>query len=218
MQAISLTIETRGIRRWLAFFAFVLGLLAFSSRAPAASKPGEPVDWSLDVAHSRVEFKVRHMGLSWVSGHFKEIKAMIKADPSSGKVTAVEASAAAGSIDTGISARDDHLKGPDFFDAAKYPEIKAKLKKIEWKGSKFKAQVELTMKDKTKTLPVEGVYLGVRKVNFGKGDELHAGYSMSGTINRQDFGLSFSQLVEGVSMVGDQVKLELEIEITRPAG
>jgi len=218
MQTQPYEIRRKSILQAMLRFAALMGSLALGSSVLAAGKPADPVDWTLDPAHSRVEFKIRHLGLSWVSGHFKEMKATIQADPATGKVAAVEASASVSSLDTGMSSRDEHLQSPDFFDAASFPEIKAKLKKIDWKGNRFKAVVDLTLRDKTKSLTVDGEYLGVRKANFGKGDELHTGYSMSGVINRQDYGLKFNKVAEGFAVVGNEVKIEIEVEMTRPAG
>ncbi|MEK7705665.1 MAG: YceI family protein [Myxococcota bacterium] len=190
----------------LTFFA--LTLTAQVTRA-------ESVDWTLDKAHSKVGFTVRHLGLTKVHGQFDDFDATASADAKTGKITAVQASARAASINTGIAKRDEHLRSDDFFATDANPDIKATSRKITWKGNKVTAEVELTMRGITKTVIFKGEQLGLQKVNFGDGEQLRAGYSLAATINRKDFGLKFSGVTEGVAMVGDDVDITLDVELWR---
>lgn len=181
----------------------------------AGSVDAKEVDWNLDSYHSTVGFSVRHLGISKVRGKFNTYEGKIKADDKTAKLTSVEATVDANSIDTGIAKRDQHLQADDFFAASKYPKLKLKTRSIKWKGNKFTAVVDLTIRNITKTVSAKGELLGKQKVNMGRGEEIRAGYLVTTAINRKDFGLSFSGTTEGVAMVGDQVTIELEIEMVR---
>ena len=185
-------------------------LLAFAGVASADS-----VQWDFDATHSTVGFSVRHLGISKVRGKFTDVKAHIKADSQKGKIDWLKATVGVASIDTGNEKRDKHLQDTDFFDAKKYPKMELTTKKINWSGDNISGVAALTIKGKTRDVKFKGEYLGAQKVNFGGGDQMRAGYSITAKINRADFGLSFSSLAEGVAMVGDEVTIELEIEIAR---
>jgi polyisoprenoid-binding protein YceI len=192
---------------------------AAPAKPPAAAiKPG-PVDWTLDAAHSRIGFTARHLGFSKVDGQFKKFSATIKADAKTAKITELEASADTASIDTGIEKRDAHLKADDFFNAAQFPAVKIKLKKINWTGKTFTAKADLTIRDVTKEVTFKGQLLGVSTVNFGQGLTQRAGYEATTKINRKDFGLKYAAVTEGLALVGDDVEIDLAVEIgyTPPA-
>lgn len=184
--------------------------------AAAATSTGadKSVEWTYDPAHSHIGFIARHLGFSKVEGQFKKSAATIKADPKTAKITALEATAEAASIDTGIEKRDTHLKAEDFFAADKYPQLKLVLKSIKFTGNKFTANADLTIRDVTKTVPFKGELLGVHPANFGQGQHLRAGYEATATINRKDFGLSWSMVTEGIAVVADNIQLDLGIEMS----
>jgi polyisoprenoid-binding protein YceI len=192
-------------------FAFVLLSLCWAAPAVGAAEG----DWNIDPAHSSVGFTVRHLGITNVHGEFHEFTATVKADLATGKVSMVEASAKTASVDTGITQRDNHLKGDDFFSAEKFPNLKVKTKTIEWSGNTCSGSAELTIRDVTKIVPYTCELIGVQKVNFGDGLQLRAGYELKAKINRKDFGLKFNGVSEGVALVGDEVKIEIAAEIFR---
>jgi polyisoprenoid-binding protein YceI len=143
----------------------------------------------------------------------------VRADPKTGKISALDAAVETASVDTGIEKRDTHLKSDDFFAAEKFPQMRLKLKSIKWSGNKFTAKVDLTIRDVTKEVPFKGELLGVHMVNFGQGPQDRAGYEATSTISRKEFGLKYSAITEGLSVVGDEVTLDLDTEIvyTPPA-
>lgn len=193
---------------------------ATTAAKPAAGTPAaapgsdKSVEWNVDPAHSHIGFSARHLGFSKVSGEFKKFAATVHADPKTAKIVSLEATAETSSIDTGIEKRDTHLKSDDFFAAEKYPQLKLALKKINWTGSKFTANTELTIRDVTKPVTFKGELLGTHQVNFGQGPQQRAGYVASATINRKDFGLKWSMITEGVAVVSDNVDLDLAIEMS----
>ncbi len=189
---------------WSFVFVFVFSF-AFMGLAEAE-------DWQVDPAHSSIGFSVKHLGISSVDGNFGKYTYAIKADEKTGKASYFEGTVGIASIDTGIVKRDDHLKAPDFFDAAKFPEAKLITKSIKYEGNEITAVTHLTIKGVTKEVIFKGEFLGPRKADFGQGPTMRAGYSLEGKINRQDFGLKFNKLIEGVSLVGDKIKIKLEVE------
>lgn len=182
--------------------------------AVQTAAPEAAAAWHVDQAHSHVGFEVRHLGISKVKGEFSDFDAVLQADAKTGRITAIEASAKVDSIHTGIEKRDNHLKGDEFFAADRFPVLKLKLKSVKWKGNTFVADVELTIRDVTKTVRFEGEHLGTRQVNFGALQQ-RSGFEAHTTINRHDFGLNFNSLAEGVAVVADDVKIAIDLEIYR---
>jgi polyisoprenoid-binding protein YceI len=201
----------------------VLTLLAAPAFASAAApakteaKSEAASDWTLDLYHSRVGFVVKHLGVTNVRGEFKEFATPVLKGDAQGKISALEATASAKSVSTGIDKRDEHLRGDDFFNAEKFPTEKLVLKSLKWDGDKFTADVEVTLRDKTKIVKFEGEKSPVTRVDLGQGPTIRVGYSASGKINRKEFGLNWSKVIESVNVVADEVKLELELELFKKA-
>ncbi len=198
----------------LALFSVLLLVLVLQI-SPVSAEDAKPSAWQLDTYHSTVAFTVRHLGISKVKGSFGTFTGTVTTADPDGKLSAFEGSVTIDAIDTGIEKRDAHLKAPDFFDAAKFPKGTLKSKSITWDGDKITVLAALTLKGVTKDITLTGEYLGKQKANFGQGDQLRAGYSLEGKINRQDFGLNFNKLVEGVSIVSDEITIQIDVEIYR---
>ncbi|MET0385488.1 MAG: YceI family protein [Polyangiales bacterium] len=191
------------------------------SATPAALKPtaaathpnDAAVEWTIDATHSTIGFTSRHLGFAKVNGHFEKFHGVLKADPKTARLVSIDATAETASIDTGIEKRDAHLRSDDFLNAEKFPQLKLATRAIKWNGSKFTAQVDLTIRDVTKSIPFKGELLGVHEVDFGHGKQLRAGYEASATINRKDFGLKWNAVTEGVAVVADAIDISLAAEI-----
>jgi polyisoprenoid-binding protein YceI len=191
---------------------YSLTVVAVASVANAA-----PVKWNLDPVHSHISFKVKHLAVTNVKGEFKNFAATISADPDTGKLASVEATAQTQSVDTDNKRRDEHLMSDDFFAAKKFPELKLKTKSVTFNGNQFTADVDLTLRGVTKTVVFKGELSGPSKVDFGDGPQLRVGYAASATINRKDFGLNWSKAIELVPVVADDVVIDLEVELSRSA-
>lgn len=189
--------------------------IAVATLVPAAAV-AQPAVWNFDKNHSSVGFVARHLGFAKVRGEFREFDSKAKADPGTGKLTALEATARTKSVDTGNGKRDEHLRSDDFFNAEKHPELKLVLRSIQWSGDDFKAIVALTVRDVTKDVTFTGRQLGFQTVNFGQGPQQRTAYEASAKVNRKDFGLKFNGLAEGVAVVADDVVIELEGSFWRP--
>lgn len=162
-------------------------------------------EFIIDTSHSHVGFSVKHLMISKVKGEFKIYEADIDFDTKENKFNKLAALITANSIYTGDEKRDAHLKSADFFESAKFPDIKFVATDIS--DDEIKGQ--LTIKDITKEITLKLTLNGVTKF---RGDT-RFGFSLEGKIDRKDFGLTWNKALEaGGVLVGDDVKIDIEIE------
>lgn len=167
--------------------------------------------WNIDTAHSTVEFSVKHMMISTVKGQFGAVEGTITLDPTNISSASVDARIDTSTITTHNEMRDNHLRTNDFFNAEDFRYITFKSTGIEPKGDdEFKINGDLTIRDVTKPVTLDGVFEGVmEKDAFGK---RRAAFSATTSINRKDFGVNWNGAIEGGGVVvGDKVKVELNI-------
>ena len=169
----------------------------------------------IDPAHSTIGFKVKHLMVTNVNGVFEKFKGTVNIDEKDIAKSKVDVTIEMASINTNITKRDDHLRSPDFFDVAKFPTMTFISTKVEKTGSdKLKVTGNLTIKGVTKQviLNVEGP---TGEVKSPQGD-VKRGASAAATINRQDFGVSWSKKLDGGGMVvADDVYISIDTELTR---
>lgn len=167
--------------------------------------------WSFDKAHSHVGFEVRHMVISKISGQFVDYDGQLTWDGKDLSTAAVEATIQVPSIDTQNEMRDKHLRSSDFFAADSFPTITFKSTKvIPGKDNKFQIVGDLTIRGVTKQVALDGNLNGV--VTDPRGNR-RAGFSASTTINRQDYGVSWSKTLDSGGLVaGDDIDIVLEVE------
>lgn len=164
----------------------------------------------VDTNHTQIHFSVQHLVVFKVRGNFNDFVGSLEADPKTRTLVSVQATIQAASIDTRIKKRDKHLRSPDFFDAAKYPEIKFKSKKVTGSGDNIIVTGDLTIRGITKEVVLNGSFLGTTTGPQGK---LRAGFEATGMINRKDFGLNWNKVTEtGGLIVGDEIQIGLEVE------
>lgn len=175
--------------------------------------PGSKVStWSIDPAHSVVEFKVRHMMISNVKGQFSGVKGLLSVDPSDIVNSRVEASVDASSINTRDGQRDAHLRSADFFDVEKFPTLSFKSDRVvRSDNGELAVEGELTIHGITRDVvfEVEGP-TPPEKDPWGKE---RIGLSATTKINRKDFGLTWNAALEtGGILVGEEVTITLDIQ------
>jgi polyisoprenoid-binding protein YceI len=192
----------------LGFILGVLSLIVFQSNVGAA-------DWRVDSAHTRVGFSVSHLGINTVHGAFKKYSAEIVADDN-GKLSSVTAEVSVASVDTGIDGRDDHLRAEDVFNVAKYPKMTLETDSIVWNGNHFTGKAALTIKSTTRTVKFKGKKKGVKTVTAEGKSEKRVGYAVEAVVNRKHFDIAFGGFSEGLGMVGETVKIILDVEVVRP--
>jgi polyisoprenoid-binding protein YceI len=169
--------------------------------------------WNIDKSHSKVGFSIAHMGVSEVEGNFKDFDGSVVSKAEDFNGAEITFTAKASSIDTDNEKRDGHLKSGDFFEAEKFPDISFKGKLVK-DGGKYKLKGDLTLKGVTKPAEFDVTYGG--SVNTGRG--MKAGFKLNGQINRQDYGLTWSnKLASGELVVGDKVDVIAKIELDKKA-
>ena len=169
------------------------------------------VNYAIDPAHSQVDFGIKHMGISTVHGRFAIKEGSIDLDPQNLTDSAVTATIDVSSVDTGVAARDGHLRSPDFFDTAKFPTATFKSTKIVKAGDSYDVMGALTLHGVTK--PVTLHMEPPSKEQMGMDKMPHRGFTATTTLHRKDFGLTWNgTLQSGDSMLGDDVKMEFDIE------
>lgn len=182
-----------------------------------ATKAG-PTTWQLDPAHSSVEFSVKHMMMTTVRGRFKNIRATLRGDRDHPEDAGLDVSIDASSIDTGVADRDAHLRGPDFFNAADYPEISFRGERIEGEppkaeGDRFRVVGELVMHDSKMDVVLDCEYQGRGTDPWGK---TRAGFTFRTELDRRDWGLKWNQALEtGGVLVANKVKVEGDVQFVR---
>jgi polyisoprenoid-binding protein YceI len=171
--------------------------------------------WILDPSHSEVEFRVKHMMISTVTGKFTKFDAIVETEGEEFTTAKVTFTADVNSINTGNEQRDGHLKSADFFDAAKFPEIKfvaTKYENVDNDGS-YEVYGDLTIHGITKNLKLDAEFGGVIKDPWGG---TRAGITISGRINRKEFGLSWSGATEtGSLIVSEEVRIHVGLEFVK---
>jgi polyisoprenoid-binding protein YceI len=170
--------------------------------------------WQIDPSHSAVEFGVKHMMFSTVKGRFGGVSGRIVVDGDDPATGRVEVEIEAASVDTRDGKRDAHLRSADFFDAENHPSLRFRSTRIEpVGGDRFRLVGDLTIRGVTKEVVLEATFNGRGTSPWGQ--EV-AGYSAETAINRKDYGLTWSAPLEsGGVLVGDDVKISLEIEASR---
>ena len=197
----------------LALTALSLNVFAADKKAEkkAAAATVQAGKYNLDTAHSKVGFEIPHLVISSVEGRFASFEGEVELAEKIAD-SKVNVSINIDSIDTANGDRDKHLRSPDFFDVAKFPKMTFKSKKITGSYDKFKIVGDLTIKDKTKEVTLDGHFLGIVNDAYGN---TKAAFNASTKINRQDFGLTWSKLVEAGPVVGDEVTITLKIQAAK---
>lgn len=172
--------------------------------------------WALDPAHSEVQFKVKHLVISTVTGTFNVFGGEIETDNDAFEDAKISFSVDTNSIDTNQSDRNAHLKSDDFFSTEKYPTmsfVSTSFKKVS--GNEYKLVGDLTIRDITKSVELDAELGGIMVDPYGN---TKAGFEVNGKINRKDFGLTWSAVTEaGGVVVSDEVKLHINVQFAKQA-
>jgi len=173
-------------------------------KAPAAGT------YTLDQSHSHVSYSARHLMVTKVRGRFPVTagKLEIAEDP---QHSSVEATIDVSAVESGDPKRDEHLRSPDFFDVEKYPTVSFRSVRVDDNGNgEFTLEGDLTVKETTRPVTLEGEYLGSQDSPWG---DTRVGFSAETEINRKDWGLEWNVALEtGGVLVGDKIKLTIDAE------
>lgn len=170
--------------------------------------------WQLDPAHSEVTFRVRHLVIATVSGKFDKFSADVATEGDDFTTASIAFDVEAVSINTGVEARDNHLRSDDFFNAEKYSLMIFKASSMKHiKGEQYQLEGHLTIRDLTKPISLDVEYGGVIKDPYGN---IRAGFEATGKLNRKEYGLRWDALTEtGGAVVSDEVKIQVNAQFFR---
>lgn len=170
------------------------------------------MSWVVDKAHTSLGFSVKHMMISAVRGTFADFSGDVDLDVNDFTKSKITGEVEVASIYTRQPERDKHLLSPDFFDVEKFPKISYQSTSIERKSDdEYVVTGDLTIKDTTRPLSLNVIFSGVRVNPYGV---RVAGFEVTGKLSRKDFGLLWNVSLEtGGVVVGDEVKLNLDVEV-----
>lgn len=169
------------------------------------------MQWTIDPAHTNVEFSVKHLGIATVKGRFRQFSATAETG-ADGKLVSISATIDANSVDTGVEQRDNHLRSADFFEVAKFPAINFKSTGISYSsGNDAVVKGELTLHGITK--PVSFTLEQESEIKDPWGNQRIASVAI-GKLSRKEWGLTWNQALElGGVVVSDEVKFSLEVQV-----
>ena len=169
-------------------------------------------NWQLDPYHTQVEFSAKHLGMMTVRGYFDELSAVADIDPDHPEAASVEVTISTASIRTNNGIRDNDIRSSNFLEVDKYPEITFKSTSVEPSGGDhFKLTGDLTIKETTHPVVLDVVRYGEFNDPGMMGHRI--AYGATAKINRKDFGLSFSMMLDGRLVVSEDIQITIEGEL-----
>ncbi len=172
--------------------------------------------WKIDTAHSEIQFKVKHLMITTVTGHFRKFDLNVETSNDDFETARkIIFTADISSIDTNNSQRDAHLRSADFFNAEEYGQLRFVGTEYKTQGDQAKLSGELTIKDTTKPVILNVEHGGIVTDPYG---QTKAGFTINGKISRKDFGLTWNAVTEaGQVVVGDEIKIHAEVQLVKQA-
>lgn len=172
--------------------------------------------WKVDPSHSEIQFKVKHLMITTVTGHFSKYDLTVETEEEDfSKVSSIVFTADIDSISTGSEQRDTHLKSADFFAADNHKQLKFIGKSLEKSGNVYKLEGDLTIRGITRPITLDVEFGGVVKDPWG---QTKAGFTVEGKIKRKDFKLEWDAVTEaGQVVVSNEVRIACEVQIVKQA-
>lgn len=172
--------------------------------------------WKIDPAHSEIQFKVKHLMITTVTGYFKKFDLEVETETDDFQTAKrIEFTADVDSINTNNEQRDTHLKSPDFFNAAEYSQLRFVGTRYETKGDEAELHGDLTIRGVTKPVTLKVDFGGIVTDPYG---QTKAGFTIQGKISRKEFGLTWNAVTEaGSVVVSDEIKIHAEVQLVKQA-
>lgn len=172
------------------------------------------IKWKIDSAHSDIQFRVKHLMITTVTGYFKKFDLEVETENDDfATAKKIVFTADIDSIETHNAQRDAHLKSADFFNAEKNPQLRFEGKKYEVKDGETTLQGDLTIRETTKPITLEVEYGGIVTDPYG---QTKAGFTIDGKLSRKEFGLQWNAATEaGQVVVGDEIKIHADVQLIR---
>jgi polyisoprenoid-binding protein YceI len=195
---------------------------AHQHRRQACQNNKTMAKWIFEPGHSAAEFSARHMMVTWVRGHFKNIQGTVEFDPDNPAGGSVEATLDAGGLWTGEPDRDTHLKSADFLDVEHHPRITFRSRSVDQTAChEFRVIGDLTTRGVTREVTLDVQFLGTWQTPYwsggvDRGPITRAGFTARTQINRHDFGVSWNSVLDrGGLVVGNEVQIIIDVEALR---
>lgn len=185
-------------------------LIALAALLPASILPASAASYKIDPQHTEIQFRVRHLGISSVTGVFSSFEGEFEFDPARVEGGNVEVEIDPASIDTKVEDRDEHLRSADFFDVAEHPEIRFRSTSVESRQDSLAVAGDLTIRGVTRPVVLEVEFNGAAVDPWGNS---RVGFTASAQINRKEFGLTWNKALEaGGLLVGEKVEILLDVQ------
>jgi polyisoprenoid-binding protein YceI len=170
--------------------------------------------WIFEPGHTAAEFSARHMMVTWVRGHFKNVHGSVDFDPDNPATLSMQATITAASIWTGEAQRDDHLRSADFLDVANHPSIKFHSTRAERNGATdYQLTGDLTIRGVTRAVTLDLRYLGRWRTPYNEARVTRVGFTGATRLNRHDFGVNWNSSMENAgAVVGADVFITIDVE------
>lgn len=169
--------------------------------------------WRLDLAHSAVTFRVRHLGISWVNGKFTDWKGELVYDPANPTAASVVAIIQTKSVDTDNERRDNDIRSGNYLAVDSFPEMRFVSKRVQKvDDTHLRVTGDLTLRGVTKEVTLDTEVSAVMNGQRAK----RIAFTSTTVINRMDFGVTFNRLTEGAQVVGTDIRITIDIEATQP--
>jgi polyisoprenoid-binding protein YceI len=176
---------------------------------------GDRTTWTIDAAHSTIEFVAKHMMITTVKGRFAEVEGTVVADEENFTASTVDVTMQAASLDTRSEQRDAHLRSPDFLDVENYPEVTFRSTGLRGSKESFQLTGDLTIRGTTRPITLDVTFEGEGKDPWGG---TRASFSARGKFDRRDFGLTWNVALEtGGILVSNEVKINIEAQVVAQA-
>ena len=171
------------------------------------------IKWNIDPVHSQIQFSARHMVISKIRGEFEQYESWLETNGEELENATAFFSAVTSSVNTKNKMRDDHLRSDSFFKSEEFPNLIFKSTSLEKKNDEdYVLKGEMTIRDVTRPIELAVEFGGVITDPYGL---RRAGFSISGKLNRKDYGMVYNDLIEtGGAVVSDEIKLDLHVEFT----
>ena len=195
-------------------------LAALCASFGAAPAGGQVPTFTIDRDHTKVMFRVRHLGVAWVTGQFREFEGSFTFDSANLAAAGARLTIRTASIDTEVERRDNHLRSPDFFAADSFPEITFASRSVERGATPgtYRMTGDLTIRGISRPIALDVELIGMRTVAGQQGRSVVAGFVLTGRVSRFDYGLRWNNVLEGEWIVAEEVRIVVEVEARAPAG
>lgn len=172
--------------------------------------------WVIDPMHSEIQFKVKHLMITTVTGYFRSFDANATTDGDDYGTATISFNADINSVDTNNEQRDGHLRSADFFDGENHPKLEFANGKLEKDGDEYILKGDLTIRGNTNPVELNAEFGGIAVDGYG---QTKAGFTLSGKISRKQYGLTWSAVTEtGSVVVSDDVRINAEVQMTKQEG